>query len=38
MLLNIAILIICFIIMCLVIINNSPIIIEYVEEQFQNIN
>lgn len=38
MLLNIAILIICFIIMCLVIINNSPNIIEYVEEQFKNMN
>ena len=38
MLLNIAILIICFIIMCLIIINNSPNIINYVEEEFKNIN
>jgi hypothetical protein len=38
MLLNIVILIICFIIMCLVIINKSPNIINYVEEQFKNIN
>lgn len=37
MILNIAILLILFIIVCLVIINYSPNIINYAEEHFKNI-